>query len=107
MAAAPDPGARPARRRRRVSGGVAIALTIALVAVVALVGWVLTTRLDGGDDAEARWEKCAARVDPPADRAARVQELREAEDVEAARARLARETARVERRIEAECGERP
>jgi type VI protein secretion system component VasF len=105
VAEAPDRAAQPAEPRRRVP--VWLALAVAVVAVVALGGWALVALLDDGDDAEASWEECAERVDPPADRSDRVREFRDAEDVEAARDRLAQEIRRVERRIEAECGERP
>jgi type VI protein secretion system component VasF len=89
--------------RRRVPVWVALAV----IAVVALGAWALVALLDDGDDGEANWEDCAERVDPPAARSERLREFREAEDVGAARDRLAQEIRRVERRLDAECGERP
>ena len=84
------------------------ALALVVAAALALGAWVLVTYLsDRGQSAEERWQACATRVDSPADRSARIRELSEEPDKEAARERLAQETRSVERRIEAECGERP
>jgi type VI protein secretion system component VasF len=107
VAEAPDPAARPVEPRRRTPVWLAVALALALLAVVALGGWAIASVLDDEDDAEAQWEACAERVDPPAARSDRLREFREDEDVEAARDRLAEEIRRVERRIEGECGVRP
>ena len=107
MAAVPDRQADPGAGRRRIPVWMAIGLAVVLLLAVVLGGWALATLLDDGDDAETDWEACAERVDPPAARSERVRELQEAEDVEAARDRLAQEIRRVAGRIEAECGERP
>ena len=107
MAEVEDRPVEPLAGRRRIPVWVAIGLAVVLLAVVVLGGWALATLLDDGDDADEQWEACAERVDPPAARSERMRELGDAEDLEAARDRLAQETRRAEQRIEAECGERP
>jgi hypothetical protein len=103
VADASDQAVEPVEPRRRPWRWAAAALV--LVAVIALAAWGISTLLD--DSPEEQWEACAERVDPPAARSARIRELTDAEDKEAARDRLAQETGEVQRRIEAECGERP
>jgi hypothetical protein len=94
--------------RRRLPRWVAVALVVAIVAVVALAALGIAALVGDDDESQAdRWEACARRVDPPADRSARLEEFSDREDEEAARERLADEIREVEQRIRAECGDRP
>ena len=93
--------------RRRLPRWVAVALVVAVVAVVALAALGIAALVGDDESAADRWKACARRVDPPADRSARLEEFSDQEDEEAARERLADEIREVEQRIRAECGDRP
>ena len=101
-----DQAAQPAEPRRRTYRWV---IVLVLVAAVALAGWGIASYFaDREERREATWEDCAERVAPSEDRTARVSELLEEDDVtDEALERLGREDRRAQRRIEAECGERP
>ena len=106
MSEALDQAAQPAEPRRRTRRWMVV---LALLAAVALAGWGIASYFADRDEGRAEsWEDCAERVVPSEDRAARVSELLEEDDVtEEALERLGREDRRAHRRIEAECGERP
>lgn len=105
MAEAEDRAVEPQEARRRIPRWLAIVLVLAIVALAAL--GLAVVLADDEEDPAARWDECAERVDPPADRSARLEEFSDEEDEETARERLADEIREVEQRIEAECGERP
>jgi type VI protein secretion system component VasF len=99
-----DQAVPPEEPRRRLPRWVAIAVAAAIVAL-AVLG--VAALLADDESPEEEWEACAERIDPPAARSDRLEEFAEAEDEDAARDRLAEEIRAVERRIVAECGERP
>ena len=84
MADAEDRAVEPQEARRRIPRWLAVVLVLAVVALAA-VG-LAAVFADDDEDPTARWEECAERVDPPADRSARLDEFSAEEDDEAAAA---------------------